>query len=83
MVITQAEWRRQQQIQVEGTAYDILVRMHPDGSFQSSWTCWECGEKTVTGPASPTADQALLHAEMSIGGHHQLFHGVCRRPRPR
>jgi hypothetical protein len=39
VALTQAEWQRQEQIQVEGVSYDISIQYGGDGRFQSSWVC--------------------------------------------
>ncbi len=83
MATTRAEWPPKEQVQVEGIAYDVFICRRGKNRFQVSWTCLECGEKADLQRIGSTPDEAKFLGEIAIGVHHQLLHGVSRRPKPR
>ena len=69
-----AAWMREQQIELDGIAYEVHVE-RKGVEYAGKWRCKTCGELGESTLMSTTPEQALERAKISLFAHHTLAHG--------
>ena len=74
MAESNAAWMREEQIELDEVRYDVRVEKS-GAEYAGKWRCQRCGERGESTLRSPTPEQALERAKISLFAHHTLAHG--------